>query len=78
MGFIIDGPTLATTNEDRLLVSFDGENAGYVSACAYSPRVGENIGVGMVSTAPIDKGQTVTIYMDDGPRSARIVPLPFL
>ena len=78
MGFIIDGPPLATTNEDRLLVSFDGENAGYVSACVYSPRVGENIGVGMVSTAPIDKGQTVIIHMADGPRSARIVPLPFL
>ena len=78
MGFIIDGPALATTNEDRLRLSFDGKDAGYVSACVFSPRVGENIGVGMVSTAPIDQGQTVTIHMADGPRSARIVPLPFL
>jgi glycine cleavage system aminomethyltransferase T len=78
MGFIIDGPTLASANEDRLLVSFDGEDAGYVSACVYSLRVGENIGVGMVSTTPIEKGEMVTIHMADGPRSAKIVPLPFL
>ena len=78
MGFIIDGPALAATNEDRLFISFDGENAGYVSACVYSPRVAENIGVGMVSTTPIDKGQSVTIHIADGLRSARIVPLPFL
>ena len=78
MGLVIDGPKLLATNEDRLAISFNGAAAGYVSACVFSPRVGENIGVGMVPVAAIDAAQPVEISMDDGPRSAKIVPLPFI
>jgi len=78
MGLIIDGPRIMQTSEDRQTITFNGADAGYVSACVYSPRVGENIGVGMVATAAIDALEPVEIMMEEGPRSGRIVSLPFI
>jgi len=78
MGLIIDGPRIMQTIEDRHNVTFNGADAGYVSACVFSPRVGENIGVGMMSTLAIDAAEPVQIQMEDGQRSARIVQLPFI
>ena len=51
--------------------------AGYVSAAAFSPRIGSNIALAMVSTTAIDAGAGVDVITGDGVRHAVIVDLPF-
>ena len=47
-------------------------------ACAYSPRVGSNIGVGLISTDAIKAQGGVAVVTDDGVLSARATPFPLV
>jgi glycine cleavage system aminomethyltransferase T len=78
MGLKIDGAPLTGPSEDRFVLDFDGGYAGYASAAAYSPRVGSNIAVGMVSMAAIEAGTGVGVLIGDQKHRADVVPLPFL
>ena len=77
-GLKIAGAPLASPSEDRFALIFDGKYAGYASAAAYSPRVGGNIAVAMVSIEAIEAGQAVDIMIAGELRSADIVSLPFV
>ena len=78
MGLIIDGERLSGTNEGRWPLEWNGGNAGYVSASAYSPRLDTNIAVAMVSVKAIDSGEKVNIYTESGCLKAKIVSLPMV
>jgi aminomethyltransferase len=77
MGFVINGENLTRTNEDRIKVMQNGEDVGYLSACAYSPRMNKNIALGMIKLEAIEQSRSVQIIMDDGLRTADVITLPF-
>ena len=78
VGLIIEGEPFEKTNEHRWDVLLNGEYVGYSSACAYSPRVGSNIGVGLISTAAIEASDGVAVVTDDGIMQARAAPFPLV
>lgn len=78
MGLMIDGAPFTATNENRLDLEWNGAYAGYAAATAYSPRLASNIAVAMVSTDAIDSGERITVKTDDGPLTAKIMPLPMI
>ena len=77
VGLKIDGPAFARPAENRFDVMYNGAFAGYVSAAAFSPRIGSNIALAMVSTTAIDGGAEVDVITGEGVRNANIVDLPF-
>jgi aminomethyltransferase len=78
MGLIIDGEKFTSTNESRWPVEWNGANAGYVSASAYSPRLDANIAMAMVSVAAIASGDKVHVLNETGRLTAKIVTLPMI
>ncbi|ADE40415.1 glycine cleavage T C-terminal barrel domain-containing protein [Candidatus Puniceispirillum marinum] len=78
MGLIIDGEKFTSTNESRWPVEWNGANAGYVSASAYSPRLDANIAMAMVSVAAIESGDKVHVLNETGRLTAKIVSLPMV
>lgn len=57
---------------------FDGERSvGYISATCYSPRVGENIGIGLIEVEFAEKNVTLTAASENGPIEVKICTLPF-
>ena len=77
VGLKIDGPAFTQPAESRFDVMYNGADAGYVSAAAFSPRIGSNIALAMVSTTAIDGSGEVDVITDEGVRNAAIVDLPF-
>ena len=77
MGFVIDGENLTRTNEDRITVMQNGEDVGYLSAYAYSPRMNKNIALGMIQVKAIESSGSVQIMIDDALRTAKVISLPF-
>ena len=77
VGLKIDGPAFERPSENRYDVLFNGADAGFVSAAAYSPRIGSNIAVAMVLVAAIEAGTGVDVITNDGVRHATVVDLPF-
>ncbi len=78
VGLKLDGDPFDILSEDRFFVLFEGGCAGYVSAAAYSPRVGSNIAVGMVSMDAIKANSGVSVMIWGRQHLAEIVRLPFL
>ena len=78
IGLLIDGAPFKGGNEHRWDVTLNGAYAGFASACAYSPRVQSNIGVGMVSTEAIAASDGVAIVTDDGILPARTASFPLI
>ena len=78
IGLLIDGAPFKCGNEHRWDVTLNGAYAGFASACAYSPRVGSNIGVGLISTAAIEASDGVAVVTDDGIVPARAAPFPLV
>ena len=78
IGLLIDGAPFKEGNEHRWDVTLNGAYAGFASACAYSPRVGSNIGVGLISTAAIDAQDGVAVVTDDCVLPSRAAPFPLI
>ncbi len=76
-GVVLDGAPLPSTNQHRWRVRQDGNDVGYISAAAYSPRFEKNIAVGVLGVAAIESGHSVDIAAEDGHRTGRITSLPF-
>ena len=55
----------------------DGRKIGDMTNCAWSPRMGANIGYALLDAA-CSAGETVTIQRESGLVSAKLVELPFL
>ena len=78
VGLIIEGERFEKTNEHRWDVLLNGEYVGYSSACAYSPRLRSNIGVGLISTAAIEAPDGMVVVTDYGALAARAVSFPMV
>ncbi len=78
MGLIIDGMPFKTSNEHRWDLSLNGNYAGFASACAYSPRLKSNIGVGLISTEAINATDGVAVLVEDNLIPAQIAQLPLI
>ncbi|MEL0290467.1 MAG: glycine cleavage T C-terminal barrel domain-containing protein, partial [Alphaproteobacteria bacterium] len=59
-------------------VTLNGAYAGFASACAYSPRVKSNIGVGLISTAAIAAPDGVAVVTDHSILPARAASFPLV
>lgn len=75
-GFHILGDMLAVAQQ-KWPVSFNGEKAGFISASCYSPRLGMNIGIGLLNTALLEKDETLDVATEYGALSAKAVQVPF-
>ena len=78
VGLIIEGERFEKTNEHRWDVLLNGKYVGYSSACAYSPRLRSNIGVGLISTAAIEAPDGMVVVTDYGALAARAVSFPMV
>jgi glycine cleavage system aminomethyltransferase T len=79
MGLLIDGDPFAGTNEAPWQLTWrGGDDAGYASASAYSPRVKSNIAVAMVRSEVIEAAAPVKVHTGAGDLDARVVELPII
>ena len=77
VGYQIGGEAFKTTNQHRWQVMADGVDVGFVSAAAWSPRIGSNIGVGLIATEHGVAGSVVTVDTGEAVLEAQICDLPF-
>lgn len=77
VGVEIKGPALAG-NDAFWDVLFEGSVVGHLTRCAYSPRLEMNIGLVNVSMDCAQGDTKLTIMAPDGPRTAYIVPIPWV
>ena len=77
VGYRIEGETFKTTNQHRWRVRSDETEVGFVSAAAWSPRIGSNIGVGLIATEHGAAGSAVTVDTGEAVLEAQICDLPF-
>ena len=77
-GVILDGTPLTKTNEHRCPASHGGQHSGYVSAATWSPRLQQNIGVGIIAKDVFDEGKTITVDIAGGTREGKTAALPFI
>ena len=77
VGLIVDGPALAS-NEDVWPLSSVGEPVGRLTSLAFSPRLGRNIALGIVTTEFASSQTQLEVATWDGSRTATVTALPFL
>ena len=77
-GLLIDGAPFQSANEHRWDVTLNGAYAGFASACAYSPRVKSNIGVGLILIPAIEAPDGVAVVTDHGVLPARAASFPLV
>ena len=77
-GILMDGPMLIATNEHRWQITQQGRDVGYVSAAAFSPRLGSNIALGMVSVEAMQTEVRFEVHCEDCVRSGIAVDLPLI
>jgi aminomethyltransferase len=79
-GLLIDGEPLSAANNrfwecfSSLSDSADGE----VRSAIYSPRLGKNIAIAMLSLSAAQSGAKITVAAPDGKREAQVCDLPFI
>ncbi|MEL7012222.1 MAG: glycine cleavage T C-terminal barrel domain-containing protein [Pseudomonadota bacterium] len=76
VGLIFDGTPAFPGHACTVLR--DQQEIGYVSEFAHSKRLGQTIGIGLVSTADAAPGTDVTVAVPTGPTPARLTRVPFL
>ncbi len=77
IGLIIDGPRLTGPNTTFWPINLGGETIGKVTSAVYSPRLGANIALAMVSAEHANIGAEVEVVTNSGPSRATVVERPF-
>lgn len=77
VGVIIDGEPIPG-NEQPWRAITGGHEVGAVRAAAYSPRLGQNIGMALIDSGLADPGNRVEIEIEGSLRTATTCPLPFI
>ena len=75
-GFYVEGKALGG-NQHSLPVLCDGTTVGYISEVAWSPRLEQNIAMGLLATDLDDSAALQTDFGGDI-RALRVTPLPFI
>ena len=78
LGAEIEGPPLWAGNEHRLQVLADGQPAGCLTSCGYSPRLAKNLAFVMLSRPHAEPGRRIEVQFPDGRRPAETVNLPWM
>lgn len=76
IGLCWNAPRLSGPNEEWWPVYSGGNNIGELRSAVFSPRLGLNIALAMLS-AEVSIGDTVSVAGPDGPFDAEIHPIPF-
>ncbi|MDZ4731677.1 MAG: glycine cleavage T C-terminal barrel domain-containing protein [Xanthomonadales bacterium] len=76
VGFVIGGERISGTSEWHG-VKLGDDVVGTVTEATFSPRLGQNIAVGMLAAGIADDAQQLKTDFGDGPRSAAVRSLPF-
>ena len=77
IGLIIDGDPLTGPNTTFWDINLNGTPIGKVTSAVYSPRLGQNIALAMVSAAHANIGAQVEVVTKSGPVGATICERPF-
>ncbi|HEY5657946.1 MAG TPA: glycine cleavage T C-terminal barrel domain-containing protein [Myxococcota bacterium] len=78
VGVEIGGAPLAGSNSEFWPVRIGEDVVGHLTRCVHSPQLQKNIGFVNVPTARAAPGSELHIDADDGRRSARVIPVPFV
>ena len=76
-GFVIEGDRVPGS-QHPLPLQQDERVVGSISEIAYSPRLQQNIGIGLVSNTVADDAMNLTVAVDDIPRNTSLAALPFI
>jgi aminomethyltransferase len=74
----LDGEPLAAANETAWPVHANGDAAGRVTSCVYSPRLETNIGLAMLAIEHTQLESRVGVTSPHGDLGAVVVPMPFV
>ena len=77
VGLVIEGPLLLE-NETPWSLAANGKSCGKLTSLAYSPRLEQNIAIGMVDAPYFDVGSDLEVQTWEGPRKARVHKMPFI
>jgi len=77
IGLIIEGEPLTGPNTTFWEINFGGDTIGKVTSAVYSPRLGQNIALAMVSATHANIGAQVEVITKSGPIAATICERPF-
>jgi dimethylsulfoniopropionate demethylase len=75
-GLRIEGPRVPH-QRNPWPVSVDARPVGRATSTTWSPRLGHNVGVGMLAASAWGEGTRVVVHAPDGDRQAEVVPTPF-
>jgi aminomethyltransferase len=78
VGVEIDGAPLAAGNDRFWTLRHAGGAVGHVTRCVHSPRLQRNIGFANVPIGLAAPGSGLAVEAPGGPRTARVVPTPFI
>ncbi len=77
VGLVIEGRPLSGPNTSFWPIDREGDTVGKVTSAVFSPRLGANIALAMVSTASSEVGTVLNITTPMGPRCGTVVERPF-
>ncbi len=77
IGLIIDGEPLQGPNTSYWPIKVNGEDVGKVTSAVYSPRLGQNIALAMVSVEYANLGTEFDVYSRFGVHAAKVCEVPF-
>ncbi len=77
VGVELDGEPFPLFNFTKWPVHSGGERVGKVTSAVHSPRLAKNIGYAWVPTELAGLGTELAVESEWGPRSAKVVPMPF-
>ena len=78
VGVELDGERFPALNNVKWPVEHEGASVGRVTSAIHSPRLGKNIGYAWLPVELANEGQHVTVNSEWGPRTATVVPMPFI
>lgn len=77
VGLKFDGAPIPGSNDEFWAITARGVQIGYVTSAVYSPRLQENIALGLVDVSYSDIGTEILLETSYGPRNGTLTPKPF-
>ena len=77
VGLKFDGAPITGTNDEFWAIMVNDVQIGYVTSAVYSPRLKENIALGLVEASYAEIGTEIVLETRFGTRGGVITPNPF-
>ena len=78
VGLKFDGAPITGTNDEFWAIMVNDVQIGYVTSAVYSPRLQENIALGLVDASYAEIGTEIVLVTRFGVRGGVITPKPFM